>query len=130
MLLRCVRGVSPASWRAALAGGSVVVLTVLAFLPILLWGGWVWDDLYYVRWNPRLVGGEGLYALWFEAGQAGGRPGPVFGRARCVLVAASVFEPVAGALAVGRVLRNEVSCDEHRHSQPERVAGVGFAAAF
>ena len=45
------------------------MLTVVAFLPMIVWDGWVWDDLKYVVGNPRLLDGDGLYALWFEPGR-------------------------------------------------------------
>ncbi len=64
-----VRGVAPATVRSASAGVSLVLLTVVAFLPMIVWGGWVWDDLKYIVWNPRLLDGDGLYALWFEPGK-------------------------------------------------------------
>ena len=47
---------------------SLVGLTVFVFLPVVVWGGWVWDDLKYVVWNPRLLDADGLYALWFDPG--------------------------------------------------------------
>ncbi len=55
--------------RPSSAGASLVLLTAFAFLPIIVWGGWVWDDLKYIVWNPRLLDGDGLYALWFEPGR-------------------------------------------------------------
>ena len=48
---------------------SIVGMTVLAYLAVLLWGGWVWDDLTYIVWNPRLEDGEGLRALWSNPGK-------------------------------------------------------------
>ena len=55
--------------RSTCAGVALVLLTVCAFLPMIVWGGWVWDDLKFIVWNPRLLDGEGLYALWFEPGK-------------------------------------------------------------
>ena len=55
--------------RSAPAGIALVLLTVCAFLPMIVWGGWVFDDLKYIVWNPRLLDGDGLYALWFEPGK-------------------------------------------------------------
>lgn len=62
--------------RSSFAGAALVLLTVFAFLPLLVWGGWVWDDLEFIVWNPRLLDGEGLFALWFEPG----RPADAFGQ--------------------------------------------------
>ena len=59
----------PVGVPARSAGLALVLLTVFAFLPILVWGGWVWDDLEFIVWNPRLLDGEGLYAVWFEPGR-------------------------------------------------------------
>ena len=67
MSLEPVRGVTHAP--SAYAGIPLVLLTICAFLPMVLWGGWVWDDLPYIIWNPRLLDGDGLYALWFEPGE-------------------------------------------------------------
>ncbi len=64
-----VRGMTPVTGHSTPAGVALVLLTVCAFLPMMVWGGWVWDDLKYVIWNPRLLDGEGLYALWFEPGK-------------------------------------------------------------
>ena len=57
------------SKRPSSASVFLVLLTIFAFLPIIVWGGWVWDDLKYIVWNPRLLDGDGLYALWFEPGR-------------------------------------------------------------
>ena len=70
-----IRGLAPVTVRPA-AGVSLILLTVGAFLPMIVWGGWVWDDLQYIVWNPRLLGGDGLYALWF----APGKPADAFAR--------------------------------------------------
>ena len=59
----------PVGVSARSAGLALVLLTIFAFLPILVWGGWVWDDLEFIVWNPRLLDGDGLYALWFEPGR-------------------------------------------------------------
>ena len=67
MSLEPVRGITHAP--SAYAGIPLVLLTIFAFLPMVLWGGWVWDDLKFIAWNPRLLDGEGLYALWFEPGK-------------------------------------------------------------
>ena len=67
MSLEPVRGITHAP--SAYAGIPLVLLTIFAFLPLVLWGGWVWDDLYFIVWNSRLLDGEGLYALWFEPGK-------------------------------------------------------------
>ena len=34
----------PVGVPARSAGLALVLLTIFAFLPILVWGGWVWDD--------------------------------------------------------------------------------------
>ena len=67
MSLEPVRGVTHAP--SAYAGIPLVLLTIFAFLPMVLWGSWVWDDLKFIFWNPRLLDGDGLYALWFEPGK-------------------------------------------------------------
>ena len=64
-----LRGMTPMTVRSTPAGVALVLLTVCAFLPMIVWGGWVFDDLKYIVWNPRLLDGDGLYALWFEPGK-------------------------------------------------------------
>lgn len=64
-----VRGVAVWSERRGAAYASLVGLTLLAYLAVLVWGGWVWDDLSYVVFNPRLLDGEGLRALWLDPGK-------------------------------------------------------------
>ena len=63
-----VRGDAPLAAHPVLAHASLVGLTLLAFLAVLVWGGWVWDDLHYVYSNPRLLDGAGLRAIWFDPG--------------------------------------------------------------
>ena len=53
----------------ASAYASLVGLTLLAYLAVLFWGGWIWDDLQYIYFNPRLLDIEGLRALWFDPGK-------------------------------------------------------------
>ena len=39
-----------------------------AYAPALLHGGFTWDDYKFVEANPRLIGPEGLKALWLQPG--------------------------------------------------------------
>ena len=64
-----LQGVAAWPKRPAGAFASLVGLTLLAYLAVLVWGGWVWDDLQYVYFNPRLLDVEGLRALWFDPGK-------------------------------------------------------------
>ena len=64
-----LHGAAPCLERPAAAYAALVGLTLLAFLAVLVWGGWVWDDLQYIYFNPRLLDGEGLRALWFDPGK-------------------------------------------------------------
>lgn len=50
--------------RGWLAGGAIVALTLLAYLP-LIHAGFIWDDNYYVTKNTALQSGEGLVRIWF-----------------------------------------------------------------
>src|SRR5215212_3578481 len=49
------------------AGGALVALTVLVYLPAIR-GGYVWDDDYHVTDNHTLRSLDGLRRIWFEPG--------------------------------------------------------------
>ncbi len=44
----------------------LVALTVFAYLPALLWGGYIWDDDQYVVKNDNLRSVEGLKNIWLH----------------------------------------------------------------
>ena len=47
---------------------ALISLIILAYLPAILWGGFVWDDDDYVTENDTLRDLEGLGRIWFEIG--------------------------------------------------------------
>ena len=50
-----------------------------AYAPALLHGGFPWDDYKFVEANPRLVGLDGLRALWLHPGTLGSQGSEVSG---------------------------------------------------
>ena len=50
--------------RRPLAVGVLLALTGLMYLPLLMHGGFVLDDIWYVQGNPQLLDWNGLKAIW------------------------------------------------------------------
>ena len=50
--------------RQTLAAAMLVAGPCLMFVPLLMYGGFVLDDIWYVRGNPQLLDWEGLKAIW------------------------------------------------------------------
>ena len=52
-------------------GGAVTLglLVVSCYLPVILWGGFVWDDLIFITKNPLVADPAGLWKIWFEPSQ-------------------------------------------------------------
>ena len=44
---------------------ALVALTVLSYLPAMLWGGFVWDDVQHIPGEPALRDWQGLRRIWF-----------------------------------------------------------------
>ena len=53
-----------AAWPAV-AGLALVVMTALSYLPAMLWGGFVWDDVQHIPGEPALRDLDGLWRIWF-----------------------------------------------------------------
>lgn len=49
----------------ATAGLGLVALVVSSYLPAILWGGFVWDDVQYISGEPALRDWDGLWRIWF-----------------------------------------------------------------
>jgi hypothetical protein len=52
--------------RPIVCGGLLVLLTLVAYLPVLQYGGFIWDDDFYVSNNPLLRSVNGLVRIWTE----------------------------------------------------------------
>ena len=48
-----------------MAGLALVALTFSSYLPAMLWGGFVWDDVQHIPGEPALRDWEGLWRIWF-----------------------------------------------------------------
>ena len=59
-------GDSSRARRLVLAGIWLIAVTLFAYLPVLLWGGFIWDDPEYVINNKTLRSVEGLKAIWTQ----------------------------------------------------------------
>src|ERR1044071_8511748 len=50
----------------AVAALLIGLVTVVAYVPVLRDGGWVWDDDAYVTQTPTLTTAAGLKQIWLE----------------------------------------------------------------
>jgi tetratricopeptide (TPR) repeat protein len=48
--------------------GALVVITMVAYYPVIRNGGFIWDDDQYLELNRTLQTAEGLRRIWFEPG--------------------------------------------------------------
>lgn len=55
----------PARLARFAAGAAIVLLTSIAYFPVLS-NGFIWDDDDYITNNPNLATLEGLWRIWFE----------------------------------------------------------------
>ena len=55
---------APAYWPA-LGALTLVAFALASFLPAMLWGGFVWDDLEFIPGEPALLDLAGLQRIWF-----------------------------------------------------------------
>jgi len=55
---------APAYWPA-LGALALVAFALASFLPAMLWGGFVWDDLEFIPGEPALRDLAGLKRIWF-----------------------------------------------------------------
>ena len=53
-----------ACWPA-LCALALVAFALAGFLPAMLWGGFVWDDLEFIPGEPALRDLAGLKRIWF-----------------------------------------------------------------
>ncbi len=60
-----------------LGAATIVVLTLLAYLPAIR-GEFIWDDDYYVTRNPLLKSLDGLQRIWFDIIPPGDYPLPQY----------------------------------------------------
>ena len=61
--------------RPLLAASFLIAVTVLAYLPVIRGGGFIWDDDAYVTANPLLRSASGLRDIWTKVGpRQGGTP--------------------------------------------------------
>ena len=61
--------------RPLLAASFLIAVTVLAYLPVIRGGGFIWDDDAYVTANPLLRSASGLQDIWTKVGpRQGGTP--------------------------------------------------------
>lgn len=49
----------------AMAGLALIALVVSSYLPAILWGGFVWDDVQHIPGEPALRDWDGLRRIWF-----------------------------------------------------------------
>src|SRR5215469_14729299 len=54
------------NWRSIWFGVALIVVTLIAYLPAALHGGFVWDDDKYVTANRLLTAPDGLRRIWFS----------------------------------------------------------------
>ena len=62
-------GHESARWNA-LAGLALATLVVVSYLPAMLWGGFVWDDVLITEGEP-VRSASGLWQIWFSPGDLG-----------------------------------------------------------
>ena len=43
----------------------LILLVVVSYLPAMLWGGFVWDDVDHIPGEPALRDWAGLWRIWF-----------------------------------------------------------------
>ncbi len=54
-------------WPMVLAA-ALLLMTCVAYLPVIVHGGYIWDDPRWVTANPLLRTGQGLWRVWFDVG--------------------------------------------------------------
>ena len=47
----------------------LILLVVVSYLPAMLWGGFVWDDVDHIPGEPALRDWAGLWRIWFVPGE-------------------------------------------------------------
>ena len=62
----------PAYWPA-LGVLALAALALTSYLPAMLWGGFVWDDLSFVTSEPALEDLAGLKRIWYKSHAANPR---------------------------------------------------------
>ena len=55
---------SAAIWRLLMPGLALVGMAALSYLPAILWGGFVWDDVHHIPGEPALLDWDGLRRIW------------------------------------------------------------------
>ncbi len=45
---------------------SLLVLAVMVYIPVIFWGGFIWDDHVYILQNPHIRTVEGLKHIWLD----------------------------------------------------------------
>jgi tetratricopeptide (TPR) repeat protein len=55
----------PEKWSRSWAG-FLLTLVLAAYFPVMIGGGWIWDDNDYVTENPLLENSAGLYRIWTD----------------------------------------------------------------
>ena len=63
--IQCAQGDGDLVQRTALAVVALVAFAVASYLPAMLWGGFVWDDLSFILAEPALEDLAGLKRIWF-----------------------------------------------------------------
>ena len=51
--------------RTALGALTLILLVTVSYLPAMLWGGFVWDDVDHIPGEPALRDWAGLWRIWF-----------------------------------------------------------------
>jgi len=52
------------TWKPLAAGAALVLLTIVAYIPVMR-GGFIWDDDMLITENRMVKANDGLYRLWF-----------------------------------------------------------------
>ncbi len=58
------QSISPTQ-RTALGALTLILLVTVSYLPAMLWGGFVWDDVDHIPGEPALRDWAGLWRIWF-----------------------------------------------------------------
>ena len=51
------------------SASTLILLVVVSYLPAMLWGGFVWDDVDHIPGEPALRDWAGLWRIWFVPGE-------------------------------------------------------------
>ena len=102
---------------------ALALLVLVSYLPAMLWGGFVWDDILITQTEP-VREAAGLWQIWFSPSDIKVENS---GPARRPLLAAGLHDVLAGAQAVG--LRASRLSRRQRAAAPRQYALAVASAA-